>query len=125
VIKKPDLVILDEAFSGMDEMVRDKCMLFLDHGENRTVCYTSDAESRPSQRRIVASEAARSNSVKIGGLEPHQALLCISHVREEVPGCVREWICLPEANEGKAARFGRLQGPIEADWGRWNDIWGM
>jgi ABC-type molybdenum transport system ATPase subunit/photorepair protein PhrA len=125
VIKKPDLVILDEAFSGMDEMVRDKCMLFLDHGENRTFSYTLDAENHTEQRQIVASEAAKLNSVVVGGLEPHQALLCISHVREEVPGCVREWICLPEANEGRAARFGRLGGPIEADWERWNDIWGM
>jgi ABC-type molybdenum transport system ATPase subunit/photorepair protein PhrA len=121
VIKKPDLVILDEAFSGMDEMVRDKCMLFLDHGESRAFSYTPDAD----QRSIVVSEAARSNSVKVGGLERRQALLCISHVREEVPGCVREWICLPEANEGRPARFGRLEGSIEADWGRWNDIWGM
>jgi ABC-type molybdenum transport system ATPase subunit/photorepair protein PhrA len=125
VIKRPDLVILDEAFSGMDEMVRDKCMLFLDHGQNKTFSYTLDAESQTEQRQIVASDAMKSNSVVVGGLEPHQALLCISHVREEVPGCVREWICLPEANEGKAVRFGRLEGPIEADWGRWNDIWGM
>jgi len=125
VIKKPDLVILDEAFSGMDEMVRDKCMLFLDHGENRTFSYTFDPKNHTEQRQIVASRAAESNSVVVGGLEPHQALLCISHVREEVPSCVREWICLPEANEGRPARFGRLEGPIEADWGRWNDIWGM
>jgi ABC-type molybdenum transport system ATPase subunit/photorepair protein PhrA len=125
VIKKPDLVILDEAFSGMDEVVRDKCMLFLDHGENETFSYAPDAENRTERRRVVPSAAARSNSVVVGGLEPHQALLCISHVREEVPGCVREWICLPEANEGRAARFGTLEGPIEADWARWNDIWGM
>lgn len=125
VIKKPDLVILDEAFSGMDEMVRDKCMLFLDHGESKTFSFTFDADNRTEQRQTVPSEAAISNDVVVGGLEAHQALLCISHVREEVPGCVREWICLPEANEGRPARFGRLEGPIEADWGRWNDIWGM
>jgi ABC-type molybdenum transport system ATPase subunit/photorepair protein PhrA len=125
VIKKPDLVILDEAFSGMDEVVRDKCMLFLDHGEKETFAYAPDAENRTGRRRVVPSAAARSNCVVVGGLEPHQALLCISHVREEVPGCVREWICLPEANEGRAARFGKLEGPIEADWARWNDIWGM
>ncbi len=111
VIKKPDLVVLDEAFSGMDEVVRDKCMLFLDHGQAKAFSH--------------APGAARSHSVRVGGLEPRQALLCISHVREEVPGCVREWICLPEANEGQAARFGRLEGPIGADWVRWNDIWGM
>lgn len=119
VIKKPELVILDEAFSGMDEMVRDKCMLFLEHGEGRTFSYECQ------QRRIVPSKAARTGKVRVGGLEAHQALLCISHVREEVPSCVREWICLPEANEGKPARFGRLEGPMDADLGKWNDIWGM
>ena len=33
IIKNPDLVILDEAFSGMDDGVRDRCLLFLAHGE--------------------------------------------------------------------------------------------
>ncbi|KAF3108602.1 hypothetical protein TWF102_010727 [Orbilia oligospora] len=32
VIKKPDIVILDEAFSGMDENLRDKCMKWLEEG---------------------------------------------------------------------------------------------
>jgi hypothetical protein len=46
-------------------------------------------------------------------------------VREEIPGSIREWICLPEANTGLEARFGRLDGPIEGDYRRWNEIWGM
>ena len=125
VIKKPDLVILDEAFSGMDEMVRDKCLLFLDHGQGKTFAYIREAGSNSEKRAIVASVAAEADNVVVGGLESHQALLCISHVREEVPGCVREWICLPEANEGRSARFGRLEGPLEADRDRWNEIWGM
>jgi len=61
----------------------------------------------------------------VGGLTDDQALLCISHVREEIPGSIREWICLPEANTGQPARFGRLDGPIEGDYRRWNEIWGM
>ncbi|KAK6523561.1 hypothetical protein TWF281_001542 [Arthrobotrys megalospora] len=32
VVKKPDIVILDEAFSGMDEKLRDKCMQWLEEG---------------------------------------------------------------------------------------------
>ncbi|KAG6019034.1 hypothetical protein E4U41_003437, partial [Claviceps citrina] len=36
VIKAPDVVVLDEAFSGMDDAVRDKCALFLAEGLGRT-----------------------------------------------------------------------------------------
>lgn len=32
VVKKPDIVILDEAFSGMDEDLRDRCMKWLEEG---------------------------------------------------------------------------------------------
>lgn len=109
IIKHPDIVILDEAFSGMDDGVRDRCLLFLAHGETRE---TSARTMKPKQ-------------VKMGGLTKDQALLCISHVREEIPGSIREWICLPEANTGQPARFGRLDGPIEGDYRRWGEIWGM
>lgn len=115
VIKQPYVVILDEAFSGMDDGVRDRCLLFLAHGETKTVV----------EGRIMESEIAKNNLVKVGGLKDSQALLCISHVREEIPGSIREWICLPEANTGEPARFGRLDGPIEGNYRRWNEIWGM
>jgi ABC-type molybdenum transport system ATPase subunit/photorepair protein PhrA len=121
VIKNPDLVILDEAFSGMDDGVRDRCLLFLSHGENKQF---SDTQKR-GQRVIAESDISRAGNVKVGGLNKDQALLCISHVREEIPGSIREWICLPEANTGQPARFGRLDGPIEGDYRRWNEIWGM
>lgn len=115
IIKAPDLVILDEAFSGMDEKLRDKCLLFLAHGDSHA---TSGSSSRS-----VDSEIGEEG--KVPGLTKEQALLCISHVREEIPGSVREWVCLPEANTGMPARFGRLRRPIERDWTGWNDIWGM
>ena len=99
VIKNPDIVVLDEAFSGMDASVRDKCMGFLESG----IEGFGD------------------------GLEQRQALICISHVKEEVPFIVRDWMCLPEAasREGKkaAARFGRLEGPLAGDEGAWREIW--
>lgn len=132
VIKQPDLVILDEAFSGMDDGVRDRCLLFLAHGETKEYLHTTAPESTdPSDsqkklhRIIVESEISKAGQVKVGGLTKDQALLCISHVREEIPGGIREWICLPEANTGEPARFGRLNGPIEGDYRRWNEIWGM
>ena len=119
IIKNPDLVILDEAFSGMDDGVRDRCLLFLAHGE------TKQLSTSEKNRVIVESDISKAGQVKMGGLTEDQALLCISHVREEIPGSIREWICLPEANTGQPARFGRLDGPIEGDYRRWNEIWGM
>ncbi|KAG0652680.1 putative abc transporter ATP-binding [Hyphodiscus hymeniophilus] len=124
IIKSPDLVILDEAFSGMDDGVRDRCLLFLAHGESKQFTYFNP-DSEIMERRIVESEISKSGQVKMGGLTEDQALLCISHVREEIPGSIREWICLPEANTGQPARFGRLDGPIEGNYERWNEIWGM
>ncbi|KAK2730277.1 ABC transporter domain containing protein [Colletotrichum kahawae] len=115
VIKNPDVVVLDEAFSGMDDAVRDKCMLFLAKGEEKTY----------SGEKIVDSEAAKTGEVRVRGLSDRQALICISHIKEEVPDCVREWICLPEANEGLPARFGRFDGPLRTDEKRWRALWGV
>ncbi|EFQ30644.1 ABC transporter [Colletotrichum graminicola] len=115
VIKNADVVVLDEAFSGMDDSVRDKCMLYLAKGEEKT--YSGD--------RIVDSEVAKAGQVKVSGLTDQQALICISHLKEEVPDCVREWICLPEANEGLPARFGRFDGPVRTDEKRWRALWGV
>ncbi|CAK7239475.1 MAG: hypothetical protein STHCBS139747_000906 [Sporothrix thermara] len=119
VVKNPDIVVLDEAFSGMDESVRDKCELFLSHGETATYA----AHSTGSSGDIVESEVAKQGNVKVHGLTDQQALICIAHVKEEVPDCVREWICLPEANTTAAARFGRLDGPLRTDRRRWDEIW--
>ncbi|WYZ45113.1 hypothetical protein EsH8_VIII_000429 [Colletotrichum jinshuiense] len=115
IIKNPDVVVLDEAFSGMDDAVRDKCMLFLAKGEEKAY----------SGERIVDSEIAKAGKVRVKGLSDDQALICISHIKEEVPDCVREWICLPEANEGLPARFGRFDGPLRTDEKRWRSLWGV
>lgn len=112
MIKGPDVVVLDEAFSGMDDAVRDKCTLFLNHGESKT--YVGED--------VVDSEAG---TVKISGLTDRQALICIAHIKEEVPDCVREWVCLPEANTGASARFGRLNGPLGEEERRWDEVWGF
>ncbi|KAF2808293.1 P-loop containing nucleoside triphosphate hydrolase protein [Mytilinidion resinicola] len=116
VIRHPDILILDEAFSGMDDLVRDKCLLFLTRGEGMTLTYT-DKGSVP-----VPSAKAKSNEVVVEGLQDHQAMLCVSHSRQEVPGCVREWVCLPESGTGQP-RFGRFSGPVESSYRRWEEIW--
>ncbi|PHH65294.1 hypothetical protein CDD81_2706 [Ophiocordyceps australis] len=96
VVRGQDIIVLDEAFSGMDEAVRDKCMRFLETGLTMA-----------------------------GGLGRHQALVCIAHVKEEVPDCVRQWMCLPEANTGQPPRFGRLEGPMRHDEARWRQVWAL
>ncbi|PZD35400.1 ModF, ABC-type molybdenum transport system, ATPase componentphotorepair protein PhrA [Pyrenophora tritici-repentis] len=48
-IRNPDIVILDEAFSGMDDLVRDKCLLFLSQGQSMAL-ETSEAGLRPVKR---------------------------------------------------------------------------
>ncbi|OTA00496.1 hypothetical protein A9Z42_0006400 [Trichoderma parareesei] len=115
MIKGPDIVVLDESFSGMDDAVRDKCTLFLTEGEAKT--YVGE--------EIVESQQSKDGTVKVKGLSDQQALICIAHIKEEVPDCVREWICLPEANTGQPARFGRLDGALREEEGRWNEIWGF
>ncbi|KAF2658803.1 ABC transporter-like protein, partial [Lophiostoma macrostomum CBS 122681] len=115
-IRNPDIVILDEAFSGMDDLVRDKCLLFLSRGESMSLHYT---ESGP---KPVQSDIAKNGKVVVGGLQEQQALLCVSHSRQEVPGCIREWICLPEPGTGPP-RVGKFDGPVELSYERWNEIW--
>ena len=112
VIRNPDIVILDEAFSGMDDLARDKCLLFLSKGESMELHYT-DAGHKPVET---------GKEVVVPGLQDHQALLCISHSRQEVPGCIRDWICLPEPGTGPP-RFGKFDGPVELGRERWNEIW--
>lgn len=111
-IASPDIVILDEAFSGMDDLVRDKCLLFLSRGQALILHYT-DAGPKPVKSM---------GEVIVPGLQEHQALLCVSHSRQEVPGCIREWVCLPEPGTGQP-RFGRWGGPVETDGARWEEIW--
>ncbi|KAI1098154.1 P-loop containing nucleoside triphosphate hydrolase protein [Jackrogersella minutella] len=120
IIKNPDIVVLDEACSGMDDGVRNRCLLFLEHGETKTY-----AKQEDGSETIVESEASKSGTVKVGGLNDNQALICISHIREEIPDCIREWICLPEANSGKPARFGVSEAPLGRDEKSWRQIWGM
>ena len=122
IVKKPDLIVLDEAFSGMDPYVRDKCMLFLTWGETKSFAMTTNR--RAEQVRVVVDTEPQLLSKEVfQGLSRDQALIVVSHVKEEVPGVVREWMSLPEATSGKAARFGRFNGPLENDSKAWGQIW--
>ncbi|KAK0284815.1 hypothetical protein LTR91_009711 [Friedmanniomyces endolithicus] len=115
LVSQPDLVILDEALSGIDEAIRDKALLFLSHGEKVSKVVDNIAQS---------SILARIGGTVVHGLSPQQALLVISHSKEDVPGCIREWLCLPEPGEGREPRTGVLPGPLELNPGAWGEIWG-
>ncbi|KAF2143915.1 uncharacterized protein K452DRAFT_317329 [Aplosporella prunicola CBS 121167] len=145
IIHEPDLLILDEAFVGMDDVTRDKAMLFLSHGQNMALRYVNDHRlvSTPGPRPA-RSDFARLNMVRVHGLQPHQALVCVAHAREDVPGCVMQWMRLPdkETRGGKKKKkkeeegeqdeekkpqpyFGLLEGPLNGQYRCWGEIWGV
>ena len=99
IIKKPDIIILDEAFSGMTESERDKAMSWLD-------------ASQPFE--------------SWGGLLKRQALIVVSHDRDEIPYCINQYLRLPgqdEIRDGKTAEIHfTTPGSVRTDAG-WNQIW--
>lgn len=121
IVKHPDLVILDEAFSGMDDDTRDKCMLFLTWGDTHFFAIR-DGQPR-SGRFVIENSSASFEGLNFGGLRDDQALICISHVKEEVPGILSKWLCLPPADTSRKARFGRFAQPLDAAPKQWNAIW--
>lgn len=122
VIRNPDLVVLDEAFSGMDDFARDKCQLFLSHGES-AMFHLKRFGSPITTPKITQSDLGRLGLVKLQGLQDSQALIVVSHKKEEVPGCVRDWICLPENGAGPP-RSGKLDEALELAIAQWTEIWG-
>ena len=125
ILKAPDIVILDEAFSGMDDFARDRCLLFLSHGESMVFRFHGQGGTKLRSLRPRASESmlSRLDKVKVPGLSKEQALIVVSHRREDVPGCVREWLRLPLTGEGPP-KMGRMNGPLELQLDVWEkDIW--
>lgn len=95
IVHKPDLVILDEAFSGMPASLRDKCLHFLESGELKRN-HVSTATRRTSTADTWLNEATvEVSKARHKGLSDQQALLVISHIREEIPDSVRHWMRLP------------------------------
>lgn len=114
VIKKPDLVILDEAFGGMDEKLLVKCKLFLTWGTY---------QHRPPHHSRMETTTDKGGDLILGGLEDRQALVVVSHVKEEVPGIVQKWIKLPEPGSGKAPVLGSFSFPLDMTPWIWERIW--
>lgn len=190
IIKKPDIVILDEAFSGFNPELRDKAMSFLRAGETlvllqpraitaelsidnggegipgksncrlvrnkrrdiEQMCHkmsidvddlladnqelSPEARDRVdhlksmdlSQFNVILDERNESSKYSFTGLGDGQALVVVSHVREEIPDVVDEYIRLPGEEEvseqGRGVEMGRCEnGSIRTveGWGRiWN-----
>lgn len=82
LIARPDIVILDEAFSGLSASQREKCLEFLRSGQ---VTHKTGIIIPPSEE----------NQSTFTGLTEDQALIVISHVPEEIPDSVRFFMRLP------------------------------
>jgi len=63
------------------------------------------------------------------GLNEKQALVVVSHVKEEVPHIVDEWVRLPGEEEvaesGRAVEMGRCDGGTIRTSEGWNRVWGL
>lgn len=112
MIKKPDIVILDEAFSGMDKDTRAKCMMFLAYGETRTVGlvrYYQDKEIHDFDKLVKSkTPLEESGLIKVGPFESRQALVAIAHEEEEIPPLVDQYLFLEESGTKKPPRFGEI-----------------
>ncbi|PWY66460.1 P-loop containing nucleoside triphosphate hydrolase protein [Aspergillus heteromorphus CBS 117.55] len=114
LVSRPDIVILDEALSGMPASLRDKCLTFIDQGEwcvkHRVHIQTAD-------------------NARFRGLSDNQALLTIAHSNEDIPSSVRYFMRLPSGSERKEKldfRFGVLKP--ESQWDNlrvWNRNWSL
>ena len=184
MIKKPDILVLDEAFSGLSPEVRDKAMLWLEHGqkqfkmrarvttknkhdrfewkvvENRRdvfdamlakLDYTEEElmekfwtrrlfNDELNQIRAITKDDEleeiamgwpwdKRKSYRFMGLEDTQAMVVVSHIKEEVPGMVDQWIRLPSEEEvvesGRGVEMGDCpNGEIRTVEG-WNRVWGL
>ena len=110
IIKQPDIILLDEAFSGLPTAVRDKALGWLEKGDGSLKQKINDGVIFP-------------------GLADRQALVVVSHVRDEVPGCINEYVRLPSEEEamdlGRTILIGKSEhGEIKSAEG-WNRVWGL
>ncbi|EXJ74950.1 uncharacterized protein A1O5_01646 [Cladophialophora psammophila CBS 110553] len=135
IIKQPDIIILDESFSGLSADTRDKAMLWLEFGENKIRPHGAPTtQEAPSLHVSTATEApvsvAQGHSVRFTGLMPSQALVVVSHVKEEIPDCVDEWLRLPGEEEvlesSRGVEGGRTheRGWVKSQEG-WMRVWGL
>ncbi|KAJ5638366.1 ABC transporter [Penicillium lividum] len=108
LIHNPDIVVLDEPFSGLSASQRDKCLHYIDHGDSNLGSGRGHMHYR--------------------GLSDEQALVLISHIKEEIPESVRFYMRLPSESDDGAEpldfRFGTLNnGSVLSDPKVWDTAW--
>lgn len=137
IIAQPDIVILDEAFGGMDDVMRDKCMFFLTHGETRmqSPYYMNHmvlAKTKLGNRPRKPGRIGRLALTITEGLTPNQALIVVSHVAAEIPAPVNNFLYLPDRTSestsgddgGLRCVTGESRGiQLARDPGLWEAIW--
>ncbi|KAI9373362.1 P-loop containing nucleoside triphosphate hydrolase protein [Aspergillus egyptiacus] len=122
LVHKPDLIILDEPFSGMSASMRDKCIYFLEIGEQIPGRRVTPRTRRAALKAFWSRDALREHpdrtslrskpSVRFTGLSDSQTLIVISHVREEIPDTCRHYMRLPSRKDDGTKldfRFGSLK----------------
>ena len=130
IVAQPDVVILDEAFSGMDDFVREKCLLFLEHGEARRhelnaaeIMQRGGLPGHYVERNTFSIERKGSFAIP-EGLTANQALIVVSHVQEELPKDLTHWLFLPKVGQSDSCKSGRVSpGALKTDSGIWSQIW--
>jgi ABC-type molybdenum transport system ATPase subunit/photorepair protein PhrA len=182
MIKSPDILVLDEAFSGLSPEVRNKAMLWLEYGQTRFEVHKAFQDTnRRSETRVIenqrhvfdamcreldlseekcmsswvltkpgnvtlrqlreiradadlASVAAewdldKKKSYRFSGLKDTQAMVVVSHLKEEVPRMVNRWIRLPSEEEvietGRGVEMGACPGGKIRTVEGWNRAWGL
>lgn len=151
IVKKPKIVILDEAFSGFGPHLRKRAMNFLQYGEainaltrrRLNVGEYKEYDRMPSDKspngrsseahtselkneNLPQENSAAKTDVRFTGLTKDQALIVVSHVKEEIPRCVTEWLRLPgeeEIEAGKGVERGICKPDQLGTLGLWNAIW--
>lgn len=112
IIKQPDIIVLDEAFSGLSEETRNKALGWLERGDHS-----------------IASDQSKEPTVMFPGLTDQQALVVVSHVLEEVPSCINEYVRLPSEEEarenGATVQIERTMTGYMSTSEGWNRAWGL
>lgn len=114
IIHKPDIIILDEAFSSMPASFRDKCINYLEIGEQGRNRSSTALRRTTSEDTWLKGFNSEPSTARYHGITEDQALIVISHVKEEIPDCVRNFMRLPSEDPGDGSepldfRLGMLQ----------------
>lgn len=130
LIHKPDIIILDEALSSMPASTRDKCITFLETGEVIPQHLIPPPNTRRPKNEQPPIKGFNSDptTIRHTGISQNQALIMISHVKEEIPDTIRHYMRLPSDPGDGAEPLDFRLGVLENDWvmsdsPMWERVW--